>query len=109
MGSGIRPTRQAIRSSLDFRFSRRIVAAEVPFVKELAKPSKPSRFFAYSRFDVIPVLAGAAHFAYVLILYFAFRRLSWWLLVPLGLVYSVSISWNINGISHNFLHNPYFR
>ena len=27
----------------------------------------------------------------------------------LGLIYSVSISWNINGISHNFIHNPYFR
>jgi len=25
------------------------------------------------------------------------------------LIYSISISWNINGISHNFLHNPYFR
>jgi hypothetical protein len=26
----------------------------------------------------------------------------------LGFVYSVSISWNINGVSHNFIHNPYF-
>ena len=26
----------------------------------------------------------------------------------LGLIYSVSISWNINGVSHNFIHNPYF-
>ncbi|MBV9490526.1 MAG: fatty acid desaturase, partial [Verrucomicrobia bacterium] len=25
-----------------------------------------------------------------------------------GLVYSVSISWNINGIAHNLIHNPYF-
>jgi len=24
------------------------------------------------------------------------------------LIYSVSISWNINGIAHNFIHNPYF-
>jgi hypothetical protein len=27
----------------------------------------------------------------------------------LGFIYAVSISWNINGISHNFIHNPYFR
>jgi fatty acid desaturase len=27
----------------------------------------------------------------------------------LGFIYSVSISWNINGVSHNFIHNPYFR
>lgn len=50
-----------------------------------------------------------AHFAYVLLLFVAFRHLRWWAMLPLGLIYSVSISWNINGISHNFLHNPFFR
>ena len=30
-------------------------------------------------------------------------------MLVLGFIYSVSISWNINGISHNFIHNPYFR
>jgi fatty acid desaturase len=25
------------------------------------------------------------------------------------LIYSISISWNINGIAHNFIHNPFFR
>ena len=55
------------------------------------------------------MLAAIAQFAYLLVLFFAFRRLPWWLLIPMGLVWSVSISWNINGISHNFLHNPYFR
>ena len=30
-------------------------------------------------------------------------------MIPLGLIYSVSITANINGISHNFIHNPYFR
>ena len=36
----------------------------------------------------------------------------WWVMLsPAGFVYSSrqSISWNINGISHNFIHNPYFR
>ena len=55
------------------------------------------------------MLAAIAQFVYLLVLFFAFRRLPWWLLIPMGLVWSVSISWNINGISHNFLHNPYFR
>ena len=68
-----------------------------------------SRLFAYSRWDAIPVLAALAQFAFVIALFLAFKHLSWWALIPLGLVYSVSISWNINGISHNFLHNPYFR
>ena len=71
--------------------------------------STTSRLFAHSRHDVIPALAGVAHFAYVLFLFLAFRHLPWWALVPLGFIYSVSISWNINGVSHNFLHNPFFR
>ena len=73
------------------------------------KRSETSWLFRYSRWDAIPVLAGLLHFAYVLFLFVAFKRLPWWSLIPLGLIWSVSISWNINGISHNFLHNPYFK
>ena len=76
---------------------------------ETVRVSTNSKLFAWSRKDAIPVLAGVAHFAYVILLFLAFPHLHWWLLVPLGLVYSISISWNINGISHNFLHNAYFR
>jgi fatty acid desaturase len=68
-----------------------------------------SRLFKYSEYDAIPVLAALGQFAYLLFLFIAFPRLSRWALIPLGLIWSVSISWNINGISHNFLHNPYFR
>ena len=68
-----------------------------------------SLLFKYSVYDAIPVLAAVAQFAYLLFLFLAFPRLPWWALIPLGLVWSVSISWNINGISHNFLHNPYFK
>jgi len=38
-----------------------------------------------------------------------FARVPLWIMLILGFIYSVSISWNINGISHNFIHNPYFR
>jgi len=74
-----------------------------------ARVQTTSRLFAYSRVDVVPVLAALAQLAFVVFLFAAFRHLSWRWLIPLGLIYSVSISWNINGISHNFLHNPYFR
>jgi len=73
------------------------------------KRASDSWLFKYSRWDAIPVLAAIAQLGYVLILFLAFPRLSWWALIPLGLVWSVSISWNINGISHNFLHNAYFK
>ncbi len=68
-----------------------------------------SWLFKYSRYDAIPVLAALAQFAYLAFLFLAFPRLPWWALIPLGFIWSVSISWNINGISHNFLHNPYFK
>ena len=68
-----------------------------------------SKIFTYTRMDAIPALAGVAHFCFVLFLFFAFRHLPLWVMIPLGLIYSISISWNINGVSHNFLHNPFFR
>lgn len=68
-----------------------------------------SKLFAYTRWDAIPVLSAFAHCAYVVLLFAIFPHASWPLLAILGLIYSVSISWNINGIAHNFIHNPYFR
>src|SRR2546428_9139203 len=68
-----------------------------------------SAIFKYSEYDAIPVLAALAQIAYLVFLFVAFPRLPWWALIPLGFIWSVSISWNINGISHNFLHNPYFK
>ena len=71
--------------------------------------STNSKFFAFSRYDAIPALAGVAHFVFVTGLFFAFKHLHWRALIPLGLIYSISISWNINGVSHNFLHSRFFR
>ena len=42
-------------------------------------------------------------------MFYLFPRVPLWVMFILGFIYSVSISWNINGISHNFIHNPYFR
>jgi fatty acid desaturase len=68
-----------------------------------------SRIFAYTRWDVIPVIAAMLHCAYFFGMFWLFPRVPLWVMLILGLIYSVSISWNINGISHNFIHNPYFR
>ena len=67
------------------------------------------KILAYSKWDAIAVLCGLLHFAFVLAFFSVFPHAPWWLLIGMGLTYSVSISWNINGISHNFLHNPYFK
>ncbi len=66
------------------------------------------KIFAHSSKDWIPVVSQLLHTAYLVALFLAFPHLPWWALVILGLIYSISISWNINGIAHNLIHNPYF-
>ena len=70
--------------------------------------ARPVKIFTHSKKDAIPVLCGLLHAAYVVFLLVVFPHAPWWLLLLLGFAYSVSISWNINGIAHNFIHNPYF-
>ena len=70
---------------------------------------KPAYVLAHSYWDSIPVLMGCAHFAYQITLFVLFPQLSWWLLIPMGLLYSYMIAWNIESVSHNFTHNHYFK
>src|ERR1700712_5498312 len=67
------------------------------------------KIFAHSSRDWIPVASQLAHTAYLVALFLVYPYTPWWLLLVFGLVYSVSISWNINGIAHNLIHNPYFK
>ena len=68
-----------------------------------------SHLFGHSQWDTIPVMADILHCAYCFGMFLLFPRVPLWVMPALGLIYSVSISWNINGASHNFIHNPYFR
>src|SRR5438093_7202778 len=70
------------------------------------RPRTNSRVFAHTRWDAIPVAAALLHCAYFFGMFYLFPRVPLWVMFILGFIYSVSISWNINGISHNFIHNP---
>jgi fatty acid desaturase len=71
---------------------------------------KPEFVFAYSYWDAVPVAFGLLHAAFVVLMFLAFRQHApWWVMGMLGVVYAYSITWNINGISHNFIHNAYFK
>ncbi len=70
--------------------------------------SKPSALLKHSRWDWIPVGLGVLHFAGLIAFFAAYPFMSWPFRIAAGLLYAVSISWNINSISHNFLHNPFF-
>ncbi|WP_448956119.1 fatty acid desaturase family protein [Labrys neptuniae] len=67
------------------------------------------RILRYSHWDWVPVVLGTAHFLAVIGLFLAFPHLSWWSFIGLALVYALSLSWNINSISHNFIHNAFFK
>jgi len=72
-------------------------------------PPKPSFLLAQSWWDIVPVAMGCAHFVLQIWLFFAFRTLSWWVLMALGFFYSYCIAWNIESVAHNFTHNSYFK
>src|SRR6058998_3878724 len=78
-------------------------------VATVERPRTNSRVFAHTRWDATPLIAALLHCVYFFGMFYLFPRVPLWAMLILGFVYSVSISWNINGISHNFIHNPYFR
>jgi fatty acid desaturase len=65
--------------------------------------------FAWTAWDLIPVCAAVAHLAFVIWLVAGFGVRPLWGNLICGALYAIGISWNINGVSHNFLHTPYFR
>jgi fatty acid desaturase len=75
----------------------------------IERPITNSKIFAHTRLDTIPVLASLFHLAYFFGLFFLYPRTPLWVMLILGFVYSLMINANINGIGHNFIHNPFFR
>jgi fatty acid desaturase len=65
-------------------------------------------FFRYSAFDAIPALCGFGIVALIMWTFVAYESLSWWVLAPAYFAIAWSYCWNMQCISHNFIHNPYF-
>jgi fatty acid desaturase len=72
------------------------------------RPGSAAPLLAYSPWDALPVLLGLAHFVGVIALVLAAPHLSWGAFIGFALLYSLSIAWSVNSISHNLIHNPYF-
>ena len=68
-----------------------------------------SKIFAFSRWDAIPAAAGLFHLTWFFALFFLYPRAPLWLMLILGFIYALMINANINGVGHNFIHNPFFR
>jgi fatty acid desaturase len=75
----------------------------------IERATTDSRVFAYTRWDAVPMLAGLFHLAYFVAMFFLYPRTPLWIMLIMGFVYSLMINANINGLAHNFIHNPFFR
>jgi len=62
----------------------------------------------YSNWDWVPIGLGFLHLAYILGIFVAYPYMPWSLRIAAGCLYAISISWSINSVSHNFIHNPFF-
>jgi fatty acid desaturase len=66
------------------------------------------RFFRYSPYDAIPALCTAGLVALTCGSFLAFHALPWWAAALAFLAIAAGICWNLQCLSHNFIHNPYF-
>lgn len=69
--------------------------------------AKPG-FFRYSPFDAIIVFCGLLNVAFLLWTFLAFPTLPWWAVGLSFFVLAWAYCWNLQCISHNFIHNPFF-
>jgi fatty acid desaturase len=66
-------------------------------------------FFRYTLYDALPVLGSLGTFALLACSFVWFHSMPVWALgaVFVGLMFCYC--WNVQSISHNFIHNPFFR
>src|SRR5438067_11927647 len=80
-----------------------------PDAIHIQRPTTDSKIFAHTRWDIVPALAGLFHFSYFLAMYLLFPFTPLWVMLIIGFAYALMINANINGVSHNFIHNSFFR
>jgi fatty acid desaturase len=74
-----------------------------------AEPARRGWIFDHSALDGLLVLLGSAHVAAIIGGSAGFTYLPWWALVALGAVVVALYPVNVNCVSHNFIHNEFFR
>ncbi len=64
--------------------------------------------FRYSPYDAIIAFCGLLNAAFLLWTFLAFPSLPWWAVGVSFFVLTWAYCWNLQCISHNFIHNPFF-
>ena len=68
----------------------------------------PARFFRYTAYDALPALCGTANVALLVGTFLFFPALPWWAAAAAFGAVVFCYCWNVQSISHNFIHNPFF-
>ncbi len=71
--------------------------------------ANPGRFFRHSWWDALPAAGGVLQVAFLFWTTFAFASMPSWALAGSFLIVTFAYCWNLQCISHNFIHNPFFR
>ncbi len=71
--------------------------------------SRPTALFRHSRWDALLALAGVGIVALLLGPFLYFDDLPWWALALAFAAAAWSYCWNLQCISHNFIHNAFFK
>jgi fatty acid desaturase len=71
--------------------------------------ARPPRFFRYTPFDALPALCVVGIVALIVFTWLYFHQLPWWFLAVSFTAIAWSYCWNMQSLSHNFIHNPFFQ
>jgi fatty acid desaturase len=77
--------------------------------RDVAPRKSASSVLRYSAWDAVPAILVYLHLALLAAFFVAWPSLSWPLRLAGGVVYAFAIGWNQDSVSHNFIHNPFFR
>lgn len=65
--------------------------------------------FRYTAWDAVPALLAYLHLALIIAFLFAWPAMTWPERLAGAIAYALAIGWNLDSVSHNFIHNPFFR
>lgn len=70
---------------------------------------KAGLVFRYTAWDAVPALLAYLHLALIIAFLFDWPAMTWPERVAGAIAYALAIGWNLDSVSHNFIHNPFFR
>ncbi len=70
--------------------------------------NRPWSLFRYSAYDAIPALCVVGIVAMIFAGMIYYAVMPWWLTALVFVGIGTSVRWNLQCLSHNFIHNPFF-